>query len=149
MNDHLYTGPDVLNSLIGILIRFRQERIAVVGDVEAMYHRVQVYDEDQQFLRFLWWKDGNIHGPIEEFCMKVQVFGSGPSGFCANTALRRCADDGIGRFPEHVIKSVHTNFYVNDLLMSLSDDKSADFVNAISRLLAEGGFRLHKWMVQS
>ena len=37
LNDHLYTGPDVLNSLIGILIRFRQERIAVVGDVEAMY----------------------------------------------------------------------------------------------------------------
>ena len=66
LNDHLYTGPDILNSLIKILIRFRQERIAVVGDVEAMYHRVQIYDKDEQFLRFLWWKDGNIHGPIEE-----------------------------------------------------------------------------------
>ena len=49
-----------------------------------------------------------------------------------------------------MIKSVHTNFYVDDLLMSLPDEKSAaDFVNAISRLLAEGGFRLHKWMSTS
>ena len=53
LNDHLYTGPDILNSLIGILMRFRQEKIAVVGDVEAMYHRVKVYKEDEEFLRFL------------------------------------------------------------------------------------------------
>ena len=77
LNDHLYTGPDILNSLIGILMRFRQEKIAVVGDVEAMYHRVKVYKEDEEFLRFLWWKDGDLHGPIEEYCMTVQVFGSG------------------------------------------------------------------------
>ena len=42
------------------------------------------------------------------------------------------------------------SFYVDDLLMSLPDEESAaDFVNAISRLLAEGGFRLHKWMSKS
>ena len=82
--------------------------------------------------------------------MTVQVFGSGCSGFCANTALRECADDGMGRYQEEVIRSVHSNFYVDDFLMSLPDEKTAvDFVNAINRLLAEGGFRLHKWMSTS
>ena len=108
LNDHFYRA--VLSSLTGILIRFCQKRIAVVGDVKAMYHRVQVYDEDQQLLRFLSWKDRNIQGPIKKLCIKVQEFGSGPSGFGKNTALRRCTNDGIGRFLEHVIKSIHTNF---------------------------------------
>ena len=55
LNDHLYTGPDIFNSLHGVLFRFRQEKVAIVADVEAMYHRVLVYPEDQKFLRFLWW----------------------------------------------------------------------------------------------
>ena len=97
---YLYTGPDILNSLIGVLIRFRQEPVALVADVEAMYHRVLVYPEDQRFLRFLLWEDGNLDCTPSTYCMQVQVFGAGPSGFNANTALRRCADDGIGRYAQ-------------------------------------------------
>ena len=44
-----------------------------MGDVNAMYHRVKVHMEDEDFLRFLWWKDGDLNGPIEEYCMTVQV----------------------------------------------------------------------------
>ena len=75
LNDHLYTGPDILNSLLGVLFRFRQEKVAIVADVEAMYHRVLVYPEDQKFLRFLWWDKGDITQPHSTYCMTVQVFG--------------------------------------------------------------------------
>ena len=91
----MYTGPDILNTLLGILLRFRQENVAVVADVEAMHHRVLVYPEDQKFLRFLWWDGGDLTKPLSTYCMVVQVFGAGPSGYNANTALRRCADDEI------------------------------------------------------
>ena len=46
--------------------------------------------------------------------MTVNIFGAAPSGFIANTALRRCADDGIGTCHPDVVKSVHENFYVDD-----------------------------------
>ena len=150
INDHLYTGPDILNTLLGILLRFRQEPVAVVADVEAMYHRVLVYPEDQRFLRFLWWDAGDLTKPPSTYCIVVQVFGAGPSGYNANTALRRCADDGIGRYDTDVITAVHRNFYVDDFITSVADVPTAiRFVSQISRLLSEGGFRLHKWLSTS
>ena len=32
LNDHLLQGPDLTNSLVGVLIRFRQERVALMSD---------------------------------------------------------------------------------------------------------------------
>ena len=46
LNDQLLQGPDLTNSLVGVLTRFRQEPIAIRSDIEAMFHQVQV-------LRFL------------------------------------------------------------------------------------------------
>ena len=36
-------------------IRFCQEPISMVADIEGMFHQVQVAPQDCQGLRFLWW----------------------------------------------------------------------------------------------
>ncbi|XP_022806184.1 uncharacterized protein LOC111343295 [Stylophora pistillata] len=54
LNNQLSSGPDLLNSLIGILMRFRQELIAMSADIEAMFNQVAVPEEDQSVLRFVW-----------------------------------------------------------------------------------------------
>lgn len=38
LNDQLLQGPDFTNSLVGVLLRFRQERVAVMADVEKMFY---------------------------------------------------------------------------------------------------------------
>jgi len=38
INYYLMTGPDHINGLTGILLRFRQEQIAVICDIEQMFH---------------------------------------------------------------------------------------------------------------
>ena len=43
-----------LNSLVGILMRFCQESIAMSADIEAMFNEVAVPEEDQSVLRFVW-----------------------------------------------------------------------------------------------
>ena len=147
LNDHLYTGPDIVNSLLGVLFRFRQEQVAIVGDVEMMYLRIKVYPEDEKFLRILWWTGGDLEKKPETYSMTSQIFGAASSGFNATLGLRACADDGIGIFDADVIRSVHRNFYVDDYLMSVSDVPTAkSYIDQLQRLLAAGGFRLHKWM---
>ena len=72
--------------------------------------------------------------------MTSNLFGAGFSEFNANFALRRCADDGIDRYEPDVVRSVHENFYVNDFIMSLEDDKTAiKYIQQLRCLLSEGG----------
>lgn len=59
LNDHLLAGPDLTNGLIGVLCRFRKHLIALICDVEKMFHRFHVSPEDRDYLRFLWWEDGD------------------------------------------------------------------------------------------
>lgn len=39
--DQVYQGPDLANSLIGVLIRFREEEIAFPAGLEAMFHQAR------------------------------------------------------------------------------------------------------------
>ncbi|KAJ8027843.1 hypothetical protein HOLleu_29913 [Holothuria leucospilota] len=39
LNDYLLQGPDNTNSLVGVLLRFRQHPLALVSDIEAMFHQ--------------------------------------------------------------------------------------------------------------
>ena len=38
LNHQLLQGPDMTNVLVGVLIRFRKEAVAVVADIEGMFH---------------------------------------------------------------------------------------------------------------
>ncbi|VDP92644.1 unnamed protein product [Echinostoma caproni] len=42
LNDVLYQGPDTTTNLVGILLRFRKERVAVTADIEEMIMQVKV-----------------------------------------------------------------------------------------------------------
>ena len=51
LNDVVLQGPDLTNKLIGVLLRFRQEHIAVIRDIACMFHQVYVTDRDRDLLR--------------------------------------------------------------------------------------------------
>ena len=53
INDQIHQGPDFTNKLIGVLLRFRERPIAIVADVQAMYHQVRVTPAHRDALRFL------------------------------------------------------------------------------------------------
>lgn len=85
LNNKLQTGPDLLNSLVRVLMRFRTGRIGVMADIEQMFHQVRVC-EDRDSLRFLW-RDLDETKTPSEYKMTVHVFGAVDSPCCANYAL--------------------------------------------------------------
>ena len=36
------TGPDLANHLIGVLMRFQEEHVAIMADIEVMFYQVKV-----------------------------------------------------------------------------------------------------------
>ena len=61
LNKNLLKGPDLLNNLIGILLRFSRERYAVMADIEQMFYQIYemlynsfgMTNHFYQFLNFL------------------------------------------------------------------------------------------------
>ena len=54
LNNALLTGPDLLQTLIHVLMRFRQHPYAVSADIEGMFLQVGVIPQDRPSLCFLW-----------------------------------------------------------------------------------------------
>ena len=42
LNSNLLTGPDLLNNLFGVLLRFREDPVAVLSDIEGMFMQITV-----------------------------------------------------------------------------------------------------------
>ena len=110
LNSQLRQGPDLTNSLLGVLLRFRQDPIALVADIEGMFNQVKVPPEDADALRFLWSEDDNLEQP-SEFQMTSHIFGASDSSSCANFCLKRAADDNRGNFSEDAVNAVKKDFY--------------------------------------
>ena len=150
LNDLLLKGPDLTNTLFGVLMRFRQERIALMADIEAMFYQVRVADVDCTFLRFLWWPDGDLESELEEYQMVVHLFRAASTPACSNLALRKTAEDNNEHFPEAVVNTVKKNFYVDDCLKSLpSVEEASQHASDLRGLLSRGGFTLTKWISNS
>ena len=95
LNKNLLQGPDCRSSLVEVLLRFCTENVALVVDIESMFHQVKVCPEDQDSLRFLWWS-GSIDEVPQEYAMTVHIFGAADSPCSANSILLRRADDNEG-----------------------------------------------------
>ena len=150
LNANLLTGPDLLNSLFGVLQRFRLHSVALVADVEAMFHQVNVPEMDSDALRFPWKEDINEPGPPEVYKMLVHIFGAKDSPCCANYAVKRTARDNADSFSSQAVEAVLTDFYVDDLVKSVETvDEAVSLAKELPELLSKGGFHLHKWLSNS
>ena len=89
-NDYWQKGPDLLNGLFGVILRFRENKVAITADISKMYHRVLILLEDQHVHRFLW-RDLEIDRPPDTYVMNVFTFGDKPAPAMAQVALGKTA----------------------------------------------------------
>jgi hypothetical protein len=125
LNSLLLQGPDLANNLLGVLMRFRLEKVPLLGDIESMFYQVKVPPKDRNFLRFLWWPNGNYNTKTEVYRMTVHLFGATSSPSVCNFALKRIAKEYGRQYDKQASETIQKNMYVDDCLVSSeSDDKA-------------------------
>lgn len=150
LNEQVLQGPDLTNRLLGVLLRFRREPVALMADIAQMFHQVKVPLKERDVLRYLWWPDGDFDCPPQVYRMTVHLFGGTWSPSCCSFALRHTALENQLSFSPDTVRIVLEDFYVDDCLTSTdSEDKAIVLVGELCELLAKGGFRLTKWVSNS
>ena len=114
LNRELLAEPDLMNTLLGVLVRFWHEGVAAVCDAEQIFHSFHVSPE-HRILRFLSFEENNPSKPIAKFQMTVHLFGNRPSRAVATYGLRKTVKHGE---EADVKEFVERNSYVDDGLVS-------------------------------
>ena len=89
LNECLYSGPALTPTIFNVLMRFREKRIALVGDIEKAFLNVGVAEEDRDILRFLWVYSLEEENPgLMLYRFFRVVFGVNASPFLLNATLK-------------------------------------------------------------
>jgi hypothetical protein len=65
LNDCLEEGPNLIELIPAVLLRFRERRVGVSADIKKAFLQISVHLVDRDYLRFLWWDDTS--GELEVF----------------------------------------------------------------------------------
>ena len=144
------SGPDLTNQIVGTLVKFREDYVAIMADIEAMFYQVFVANRHRSLLSFLWWENLDIKEQPQRCHMNVHVFGGTTSPSFSNHALRRTARDNEVKYDPEVAGTLKCNFYVDGLLKSVKHEEIAvTLMKDVKALCAEGGLHLTKFVSNS
>ena len=115
-----------------------------------MYFQIGVAEKHRSFLRFLWWKNGDLSKNPVDHEMCAHVFGGASSGACSNYGLKRTAKENEKKYGTEIARILRENFYADDLLKSVnSEDDAAKLIKNVRLMCNEGGFNLTKFVSNS
>ena len=144
LNDALIPGPNLTNTLLEVLLRFRLGQYCFTADLEKMFYQVFVPEKQRNFLQFYWWE--NFDDTPLVYRMKVHLFGACSSPSVASFALRKTATDFEKVSSNDNVNVVYNNFYVDDCLLACnSKEMLAEAALQVKSICASGGFNLHKF----
>ncbi|XP_054861306.1 uncharacterized protein LOC129347620 [Amphiprion ocellaris] len=145
MNDLLLKGPDVLNPIRAVLLRFREGMHAALGDIKKMYNSVWLEDREMHLHRFLW--RASPDEEISEYAITRVNIGDRPAGCIAQVAMRETASLPNFVHLEVERRVIEEDSYVDDLLTSHNDLNKLNKITAnVEEILKAGGFFLKPWV---
>lgn len=146
LNSFWAKGPNILNSMIGILLRFREKNVGFTGDISKMYNCIKLPELEQHVHRFVW-RNLQTHRKPDHYVLTHMGFGDKPSGIIAMLALKCTAELSENKFPDaaNVIK---TNSYVDDIIHSIETKGEAlSLIKDIESTLSSGSFKIKRWAI--
>ena len=84
----LHVGSPLNSLFYDNLLRFRENRVVLVGDIEKGFLNIEIDREDRDCLRFLWFKEPPDLSEIVVYRFCQVFFALNASPFLSNATLR-------------------------------------------------------------
>ena len=123
LNEYFAKGPDIMNKLFGVLLRFREERVGFIGDISKMFHSIKIPLRDQMTHLFLW-RDLVTEKEPDTYAITAVNMGDRPSATFAIVALKKTAERKQKELPE-AAKTISDNSYMDDIIDSVPNQQEA------------------------
>ena len=140
LNDCLEKGPQLLNGLMAILLRFRIPTIAYVSDIEKAFLHIGLHERDRDFTKFFWLS--NPEDPDSDFVVyrfSSVLFGSGSSPTILNAVLRT----HLKGEKSDIAKTQAKNIYVDNVVSGADTEAQAiAHYHSSNEIIETGGFKL-------
>nr|XP_042910808.1 uncharacterized protein LOC122271980 [Parasteatoda tepidariorum] len=144
LNDCLEKGPNLLEEIPTLLMKFRMDNIGVVSDIEKAFLQISVVKEDRDFLRFLLWEDFK-RKKFKIFRHNRVVFGLTHSPFLLSAVINAIPEAGSLDIKD-TADSLKKPFYVDNCITSVpSQHKLEKFIQESTQLLHSACFDLRGW----
>lgn len=144
LNDTLETGPDLMNSLYQILLKFRGKRFACIADIEKAFLAIEIAEEDRDALRLLWIEDGVVW--VVRFARLP--FGLTCSPFILAAVIQKHLTSSD--IDPDMVHAILTAFYMDDYVDSVDTFEDLMHRQALTvQEFAKGGMKLRQWSSNS
>lgn len=147
LNEQLAIGKISQASILDLILKGRQYKIAIIGDIEKMYKMIKL-DKEQQHLQMILWREKSKE-KIKVYKITRVMFGLAPSPYLAIRTLKELAKLIEKTYPI-ASKAIRKNFYVDDYNGGANTIEEAKHIYVeLKNGLKEGGFNIRKFASNS
>lgn len=141
VNDILMVGPNMQDSLFAILIRARQYKFILAGDIAKMYRQVEIADEDRDLQLILWREDESK--PIQTLRLSTVTYGTASASYLSTRCLWQVGEECRDEMIKTIIQK---DFYVDDLITGADNEEQLQYIQiSVSSALNAACFPLRKY----
>ncbi|KAK4316834.1 hypothetical protein Pmani_012035 [Petrolisthes manimaculis] len=124
---------------------FRENPVAIIGDISKMFNSVRLSEFDSHVHRFLW-RDFEDRAP-DHYALTAVPFGDICSPAIAVLAMRQTADKYKDDFPIPA-NIILKDSYMDDIIHSLDDaEETPETMQDVEFILKQGNFHMKEWIV--
>ncbi|KAJ8878255.1 hypothetical protein PR048_018832, partial [Dryococelus australis] len=121
LNDSLEHGPNLIELLPDILLRFRDKIVGASADIAKAILQIAVYPEERDYLKFLWW--------------------TAILNYHLSRCMEECSPGDVER-----IEQLKSRFCMDKLATSMDNIGEAKKVQPLyTKITAQGGLNLRGW----
>lgn len=148
LNDCLHVGPNLYPDILDLLLKFRENPIAITADIRQAFLQLQLSEVDQDVSRFFWVNELSQKDPIiYRFCRVL--FGINCSPFLLAATIK----EHIKKYSEKwssTFQTLNENLYVDDLISGRPTVEAA-FQTSLEciQIFKDAGMDLRKWQSNS